>query len=319
MQVQAEKSRRTKRRKSTPVSPPSPKNTSPTTRPSPPPAIIPPTAPETDLIALIRQIDSLRADVQRLSSEKDALQRIVQSEFTPNLPAPTARSPTRYERELTLLQENECLREALAQAQRNPSSSRTQSLPSPAIHASSALPSTDLFRSPLTNQSVIDESFPPLTPDHSMSAASTSIHGCSEYDDVESLFPVDISEVVPLPLSPLLSPLPSLAGPSGSQPRSRVQTPLQTPLDMSLCSSDDDETIDGEESPTLRAAALLRQQREADLQAQLDMERLGADLREREMLELREAIASLALGAGLGAPDAQPPPETNDDGSSGPG
>ncbi len=55
------------------------------------------------------------------------------------------------------------------------------------------------------------------------------------------------------------------------------------------------------ESPN--TAAQVRQQR--DLEAQLAIERFGADIREREILELREAIATLALGAGL--PDPIPP------------
>ncbi|KLO09073.1 hypothetical protein SCHPADRAFT_908107 [Schizopora paradoxa] len=333
-EVQVEKARRNNPRKSMPITPSIPQNAPPVRNPSSPPAVTPP--PESDLITLTRQIDSLRAEVLRLSSEKDALQRVVQTEFSSDSPTSTHLPPSesQEERELVLIQENERLREALARAQRHPTSppsrprSPSHSLPSPAIHASSVLPppSTDLFRSPLPDSAAIDKNFPPLTPDLSMSAASTSMHGCSAYDDVESLFPIDLSEVIPLPLSPLLSPLPSLAGPSdsgsGSRSNPRPLFPFpsslqQTPLDMSLCSDESDESIEGEESPTLRAAQLLRQQREASLEAQLAAEHFEAEAREREMLELREAIASLAVGAGLGAqvvapnpdPDPIPPPD----------
>ncbi len=312
IQVHAEKSRHAKRRKSTPVTPSKPPNQPPAIRPSPS-TITPPTTTETDLEALTRQIDSLRAEVQRLTSEKDVLKRAVEAQYPTNLPRSSSPSPTRHERELALLQENDRLREALARAQRHPSPFRSHSLPSPGIHPSSIYPSTDLFRSPLPNPSAIDLSFPPLTPDQSLSATPTSFHGYSAHDDVESLFPVDVSEVVPLPLSPLLSPLPSLTAPSRSQSHSRPHSPSQTPQDMSLCSNDSDETADLESPNT---AAQLRQQCEADLEAQLAIERFGADIREREILELRGAIATLALGAGLPDPI---PPEFYDTGASEPG
>jgi len=301
-EVQAEKSRHAKRRKPAPA---------PSNKPSNPPSIPPPStnipANETDLEALTRQIDSLRAEVHCLSSEKDALERVVETEFRVNLPSSQPRSPTNHERELALLQENERLREALAQAQRLPSSSLSQSLPSPAVHPSSIYPNTDLFRSPLSDPAAIDLSFPPLTPDQSMSATSTSSHTFSAYDNVESELPLDVSEIIPLPqsplLSPLLSPLSSLSIFGGSQSQSRALSPLQTPLDMSICSNSPDGSVEAH-SPTLRAAAQLRQQREADLQAQLAIEQLEVDVREREMLELRAAIATLALGdAGLAEPD----------------
>ncbi len=82
---------------------------------------------------------------------------------------------------------------------------------------------------------------------------------------------------------------------------------------MSLCSNDSDETADLESPNT---AAQLRQQCEADLEAQLAIERFGADIREREIIELRGAIATLALGAGLPDPI---PPEFYDTGASEPG
>ncbi len=206
IQVHAEKSRHAKRQKSTPVTPSKPPNQPPAIRPSPP-TITPPTATETDLEALTRQIDSLRAEVQRLSSEKDILKRAVEAQYPTNLPPSSSPSPTRHERELALLQENDRLREALAWAQRHPSPFRSYSLPSPGIHPSSIYPSTDLFRSPLPNPSAIDLNFPPLTPDQSLSATSTSFHGYSAHDDVESLFPVDVSEVVPTaPITSIITP-----------------------------------------------------------------------------------------------------------------
>ncbi len=81
-----------------------------------------------------RQIDSLRVEVQRLSSDKDVLKRAVKAQYPTNLPPPSSPSSTRHERELALLQENDRLREALAWAQRHPSPFRSYSLPSPEQH-----------------------------------------------------------------------------------------------------------------------------------------------------------------------------------------
>ena len=240
-----------------------------------------PAEDETSLTRFSAQVDDLRLQVKHLTSEKDALQRLVSTEFPEFVHLLISRiylqvmyfnssvAPTSH-REAALLQENERLRRALLAAQSNQ-------------YDVSAV--RDPFLSPSPNSAEINSCFPPLEPDLSSFVTPTSFTTTYHFDDLNETTGNDDPTGVPLPPSP-----------PSRQSRAAPGEALSGPLWRSHVSPAGSSTGLSRSSSTAVAAL------QAEIAADLAAARLDTERREQEMEELRMAIGTLTTDATTDAP-----------------